>query len=62
MAEKALLGAGFLLVAAGSAYGSIKAVLDTPLLTEDGNLTEESETVALQIDGAFQRDRQLELS
>ena len=39
---------------------SIKAVLDTPLLTEEGDLTEESETVALQIDGEFQSDRQLE--
>ena len=48
------------IAACASAVSSIKAVLDTPLLTEEGDLTEESETVALQIDGEFQSDRQLE--
>lgn len=50
------------IAACASAVSSIKAVLDTTLLTEEGDLTEESETVALQIEGKFQSDRQLELS
>ena len=38
--------------------GAIKAVLDTPLLTEDGSLTPESETIESSIQSVF-TDRQL---
>ena len=40
--------------AAVSTAGAIKAVLDTPILTEDGTLTEESEKVALDISSKVQ--------
>lgn len=36
-----------------SLAGAIKAVLDTPILTEDGNLTAESETVADSVNGVL---------
>jgi hypothetical protein len=39
------------IAAAASTAGAIKAVLDTPILTEDGNLTEQSEAVANDIQG-----------
>ena len=35
-----------IIASAASAAVSVKAVLDTPILTEDGNLTEKSETAA----------------
>lgn len=38
-----------IIAASASIAGTIKAVLDTPLLTEEGDLTEESETVAVEI-------------
>nr|WP_295094757.1 hypothetical protein [Ruminococcus sp.] len=47
------------IAACAAAVGSIKAVLDTPLLTEEGNLTEESETVALQIDSTMKWNKRL---
>lgn len=36
-----------------SLAGAIKAVLDTPILTEDGKLTPESETIATSVQGVF---------
>ena len=50
------------IAACATAVGSIKAVLDTPLLTEEGNLTEESETVAIQVDSTMLQNRQLDAS
>lgn len=41
--------------AAASMAGTIKAVLDTPILTEDGDLTETSETVAGEISEAINK-------
>lgn len=41
--------------AAASMAGTIKAVLDTPILTEAGNLTEESKTVAGEITEAINK-------
>ena len=41
--------------AAASIAGTIKAVLDTPILTEEGNLTTESETVASDISEALNK-------
>ena len=48
------------IAACAAAVGSIKAVLDTPLLTEEGNLTEESESVAKEIESSFRSEKLLE--
>ena len=39
---------------AASLAGAIKAVLDTPILTEDGKLTEESAQIAEEISAKLQ--------
>lgn len=44
------------IAAAASMAGTIKAVLDTPILTEAGNLTSESKRVAEDIDGVINRN------
>lgn len=48
-----------LIAACASTAGSIKAVLDTPLLNEEGSLTSESESVAAEIESKLTGEKRL---